>query len=382
VPPRELHLGVSLDGAGRHPAAWRATNETPEVFSAEHYVRVVQEADRGGLDFVVLEDGFDRPSAGAGQRGGRLDALLTLARVAPVTRGVGLVAAISTTHTEPFHISKNVATLDIVSTGRAGWKATVSTTEPDADLFGRKGAAPLDELYDEAADAIEVVRHLWDSWEDDAIIRDNATGRYIDRAKLHYIDYEGRFFRVRGPSITPRSPQGQPVVVVDATSAPATRVAAEHADVALIECGDAGAAAEVAAEVRGRAACTGRATDVAVLAVIDVLLAENARAAQAERARLDALAGEGPPPSGALDFVGSVAELAALIEAWHAAGEVDGFVLRPALLPTGVAQIVDDVIPILGGRGLFRPRSAGGTLRDRFGWPRPENRYVAASRGG
>jgi alkanesulfonate monooxygenase SsuD/methylene tetrahydromethanopterin reductase-like flavin-dependent oxidoreductase (luciferase family) len=381
VPPRELHLGVSLDGAGRHPGAWRAAG-SGDLFAADHYVRLATEAQRGGLDFIVLEDGFDRPSAGVGQRGGRLDALLTLARVAPATNTLGLIAAVSTTHTEPFHISKNIATLDIVSGGRAGWKVTVSTTEADALLFGRKAAAPLDELYDEAADAIEVVRRLWDSWEDDAVIRDKSTGRYVDRDKLHYVDFDGRFFRVRGPSITPRSPQGQPLVVVDATSAPAVRVAGECGDIALLECRDMAAAGAAAADVRSVAAAAGRRDEVAVLAVVDVFLASAGDTARAERAQLDARAGPGLPPSGAVDFVGSPAELAALVDAWFGDGALDGFVFRPARLPGDVTLLVDDVMPILRRRGLVRSGTPGGTLRDRFGWRRPDNRYATAQRGG
>jgi alkanesulfonate monooxygenase SsuD/methylene tetrahydromethanopterin reductase-like flavin-dependent oxidoreductase (luciferase family) len=377
VPSRGLHLGVSLDGAGRHPAAWRAADRAAGVFAPDHYVRLAREAERGSFDFVVLEDGFDRPAAGRGQRGGRLDALLTLARVAPVTSTIGLVAAVSTTHTEPFHISKNVATLDIVSAGRAGWKVTVSTSEADAELFGRKPAAPLDELYDEAGDAIEVVRRLWDSWEDDAVIRDTATGRYVDRDKLHYIDFEGRFFSVRGPSVTPRSPQGQPVVVVDATAAAAVRVAGERADIALVECADASAAADAAAEVRAVAASVGRDDEVAVLAVVDVLLGADAAAARAERDRLDALAGEAVSRSTALDFVGAPGELAALIDGWLGADALDGFVLRPARLPHDLVRIADDVMPILRQRGGLRSGARDATLRGRFGWRRPPNRYAA-----
>ncbi len=156
-PSGRFHLGVSLDGAGRHPAAWREPDAPADLFGADHLVRLAREAERGALDFVVLEDGFDRPPAGGGRAGGRLDALLALARVAPTTHAVGLIPAVSTTHTEPFHVSKNIATLDHVSLGRAGWKVTVSTTAADAELFGRKPPAPLDELYAEAADAIEVV---------------------------------------------------------------------------------------------------------------------------------------------------------------------------------------------------------------------------------
>ena len=142
---------------------------------------------------------------------GRPDAVLVAARVAPVTRHIGLIPVATVTHTEPFHISKAIATLDFISHGRAGWQVRVSGSPHEAALFGRRDVAGAD-LFDEADDAVEVVRRLWDSWEDDAVIRDVATGRFVDRDKLHYIDFAGKYFSVKGPSITPRPPQGQPVV--------------------------------------------------------------------------------------------------------------------------------------------------------------------------
>ena len=145
--------------------------------------------------------------------------------IAPSTSAIGIVPVTTTTHTEPFHISKSIATLDYVSHGRAGMQARISATDLEARQFGRRVIADpnapgsgrnkggiLGDLFDEAADFIEVSRKLWDSWEDDAEIRDVATGRFVDRDKLHYIDFEGRWFSVKGPSITPRPPQGQPVV--------------------------------------------------------------------------------------------------------------------------------------------------------------------------
>ena len=149
--------------------------------------------------------------------------MLIAARVAPLTRHIGIVPTAVVTHTEPFHVSKAIATLDYVSSGRAGVRVQVSRRPDEAALFGRRTIprpacsttptpAALADLFDEAADYVEVVRRLWDSWEDDAEIRDAATGRFVDRDKLHYIDFEGAQFSVKGPSITPRPPQGQPVV--------------------------------------------------------------------------------------------------------------------------------------------------------------------------
>jgi alkanesulfonate monooxygenase SsuD/methylene tetrahydromethanopterin reductase-like flavin-dependent oxidoreductase (luciferase family) len=278
--------------------------------------------------------------------------VLALARVAPVTESIGLVATVTTTHTEPFHVSKNVATLDFVSQGRAGWSVAVSTTDDEARLFGRKPAAPPDELYAEASEAVDVATRLWDSWEDDAVIRDPATGRYIDRDKLHYIDFEGRFFSVRGPSITPRPPQGHVVVAVDATSPAALEVAGRWADVAFVTATSADGAASHAATVRDAATRAGRApADVIVLSVIDATLGQDA---------------------------GAVADLAAVMEEWFRAGAVDGFLVRPAVLPVDLAALVDGVVPRLRAAGVFREHYEGRTLREHLGLARPANRYASA----
>src|ERR1044071_2625849 len=213
-----LHLAVALDGAGWHPAAWREPDARPQdLFTARYWIDLVAEAEAGKLDFVTIEDSLGLQTDDPAQVQGRLDAVLIASRVAPVTRHIGLVPTATVTHTEPFHISKAIATLDYVSRGRAGWRAQVSGRPEEAEHFGPRTVPPLDhavirELFDEAADYVEVVRRLWDSWEDDAEIRDAATGRFIDREQLHYIDFEGPHFSVRGPSITPRPPQGQPIV--------------------------------------------------------------------------------------------------------------------------------------------------------------------------
>ena len=165
-------------------------------------VDLAQTAERAGVDFVSLDDGFD-PAPD------RPDALLAMAGIAPATTSIGLVRD---DHRDPHRAVPRVEERGDASTssptGRAGWRVAVSTSEAAAKRFGRKDPQPLDELYAEADDAIEVVRRLWDSWEDDAVIRDQPTGRYLDRDKVHYIDFEGPFFNVRGPSITPALPAG------------------------------------------------------------------------------------------------------------------------------------------------------------------------------
>ncbi|WP_229899922.1 LLM class flavin-dependent oxidoreductase, partial [Streptomyces capoamus] len=210
--PVPLHLAVALDGTGWHPASWREPVARPrDLFTARYWTDLITEAERGLLDFVTLEDDLGpqssrllAPDERTDQVRGRLDAVLVASRVAPLTRHIGLVPTVVATHTEPFHISKAIATLDYVSTGRAGLRVRTTFRPDEAAHFGRRTIPRIDgfdapgageaitELFDEAADYVEVVRRLWDSWEDDAEIRDAATGRFIDRDKLHYIDFEGR----------------------------------------------------------------------------------------------------------------------------------------------------------------------------------------------
>lgn len=259
APSSPLHLAVALDGTGWHPASWREPVARPrDLFAAGYWADLVAEAERGLLDFVTFEDGlglqsshFLEPDGRTDQVHGRLDAVLLAARIAPLTRHIGLVPTTVVTHTEPFHISKAIATLDYVSTGRAGLRVQITARPNEAAHFGRRTIPPIDtydspvvtDLFDEAADYVEVVRRLWDSWEDDAEIRDAATGRFIDRDKLHYIDFEGTHFSVKGPSITPRPPQGQPVVTALAHQTVPYRLVARQADIGYVTPHDAGQAA-------------------------------------------------------------------------------------------------------------------------------------------
>jgi alkanesulfonate monooxygenase SsuD/methylene tetrahydromethanopterin reductase-like flavin-dependent oxidoreductase (luciferase family) len=222
--PAWPHLAVALDGAGWHPAGWREPDARPaELFTAKYWTDLVREAERGFLDFVTIEDSFSARSTVDDRLDrvyGRSDATLIAAAVAPRTSGIGLVPSVVATHTEPFHVSKAIASLDYASTGRAGYRVRIATSAEEFAHVGRREAGEVADLLDEAADHVEVVRRLWDSWEDDAEIRDAATGRFVDRDKLHYIDFTGRWFSVKGPSITPRPPQGQPPVVLLAHAAP------------------------------------------------------------------------------------------------------------------------------------------------------------------
>ena len=396
-----LHLAVALDGAGWHPAAWREPDAQPQrLFTAGYWTELAQQAERGLLDLLTIEDGLDLQSDDRFQADsrtdrvrGRLDAVLIAARAAPATRHIGFVPTAITTHTEPFHLSKAIATLDYVSRGRAGVRVQVGARAGTAAHFGRREVPPLeaDRLgdpdvqqliaghFDEAADYVEVLRRLWDSWEDNAEIRDVATGRFIDRDKLHYIDFEGRWFSVRGPSITPRPPQGQPVVAALGHASVPYRLIARSADIGFVTPRDAAHAAEIVAQIRAEQASTaqaGTAQAVHVFGDLVVFLDETKAAAVARRQRLDARAGT-EYHSDAQIFAGTAIGLADLLQEWHDAG-LSGFRLRPAALPHDLTQITDRLVPELRRRCLFRTRYEADTLRGLLGLGRPANRYAAA----
>jgi alkanesulfonate monooxygenase SsuD/methylene tetrahydromethanopterin reductase-like flavin-dependent oxidoreductase (luciferase family) len=396
--PSPLHLAVALDGAGWHPAAWREPDAEPErLLTAGYWTGLAQQAERGLVDFLTIEDGLDLQSDDHFQADsrtdrvrGRLDAVLIAARAAPATRHIGFVPTAITTHTEPFHLSKAIATLDYVSGGRAGIRVQVGARRGAAAHFGRREFPPLraDRLedpgqqqlitdhFDEAADYVEVLRRLWDSWEDDAEIRDVATGRFIDRDKLHYIDFEGRWFSVKGPSITPRPPQGQPVVAALGHASVPYQLIASSADVGFVTPRDAAHAAKIVAEIRTGQASAGRTDQIVhIFGDLVVFLDETKDAAVARRQRLDERAGA-EYRSDARVFTGTAIGLADLLHEWHDAG-LSGFRLRPAALPHDLTQITERLVPELRRRCLFRARYEADTLRGLLGMGLPANRYAA-----
>jgi alkanesulfonate monooxygenase SsuD/methylene tetrahydromethanopterin reductase-like flavin-dependent oxidoreductase (luciferase family) len=232
-------------------------------------------------------------------------------------------------------------------------------------------------LLAEAADYIEVTRRLWDSWEDDAEIRDVAKGRFIDRDKLHYIDFGGHWFAVKGPSITPRPPQGQPLVCALGHGPAAYELTGQSADVGFVTPRDQAEAAAIVASVRAAQAAAGRANEpLPVLADLLVYLDDEASAAAARKARLDEAAGR-EYAGDAFAFTGTPAQLADLLTDWRTAG-LCGFRLRPAVLPHDLTQVTDGLLAELRRRGLTRDAYRGGTLRARFGLPRPASRYATA----
>ncbi|HEY0537041.1 MAG TPA: LLM class flavin-dependent oxidoreductase [Actinoallomurus sp.] len=395
-----LHLAAALDGAGWHPAAWRSPDARPaELFTAGYWADLVAEAEHARLDFVTFEDSLalqssrlDGPDDRTDQVRGRFDAVLLAARLAPLTGRIGLVPTASTTHTEPFHVAIGIATLDHISRGRAGWRPQVSGRSSDARHFGRREfpelradawtapafAGHVRDLFDEATDAVEVVRRLWDSWEDDAEIRDVATGRFIDRDKLHYIDFEGAHFSVKGPSITPRPPQGQPLVTALAHDVLPYEFAASSADVVYVTPHSRDQAATIAGQVRDAEAAKGRtAPPLKIFADLVVFLDDDTPTAESRKGRLDDLDGA-PFASDAFVFTGTPGDLADLLLDWRTAG-LDGFRLRPGTLPHDLTGITQGLVPELRRRGAFRDEYEADTPRGLLGLGRPANRYARVS---
>ncbi len=395
-----LHLAVALDGTGFHPASWRDPSARPtELFTPRYWADLARTAERGLADFLTIEDSFSLqttswsgPDDRIDQVRGRLDALSIASFMAPLTEHVGLVPTITPTHTEPFHIASGVSTLDYVSRGRAGWRPQISTRRVEAAHVGRREFPVIDptapatpevtalvaDLFDEAADAVEVARRLWDSWEDGAVIRDQATGRFVDRDKLHYVDFEGRFFSVKGPSIVPRPPQGQPLVVSLAHSRVPFEFAARTADVVLVTPRDVDDVPRWVEGVRTAERTVGRTGEpLRIFGDVVVVLDDTVDAARARRAALDEADG-GRWKTDCQVLATTPDELAAELMAWAAHGLV-GFRLRPAVIGRDLDAIVDGVVPALQRAGRFRTAYEPGLLRERIGLARPLSRYAATA---
>ncbi|MFJ6986936.1 MULTISPECIES: LLM class flavin-dependent oxidoreductase [unclassified Streptomyces] len=409
--------------AGRGLLHLAAAVDQPGAYGAAPYVELARLAERGGLDFVTLDDTFARPGP---------DAPAVLSRVAPATHRIGLVPTVTTTHTEPFHVQAAVAALDWVSRGRAGWRIDVSTTEGEARLFGRRHAAAPDALWREAGEVADVAARLWDSWEDGAERPAAGPGRatapsftdrpftdrsfaadqssaghvpaqrpategpftegtpaegqvsgapfgeapFTDPEKLHHVDFTGTSFSVRGPATVPRPPQGHPVRVVDATDGPARATAARYADVVLIRVADPARARSVRDALRAEAAEAGR--DPRTLRVLVSLLID---LGDGEHAADPGHGGGGPRATaqGPL-YRGGPVDLADLIATWHREGAADGFHLTPLEPRRDLERLVNGTVALLQHRGLFRTFYPGSTLREHLGLGRPANRYAEGAR--
>ncbi len=386
-----VHIAVGLDGAGWHPAAWRDESARPTELTTPAYWReLVQAADAAGVVFATIEDALSlggrsyEPDAEErrDRARGRLDAVLLASFLAPLTERIGLVPTVTTTHTEPFHLATGLQTLDHASHGRAGARFVAGAGDQERANFGRRPGAAAElsggslrvedhphwlDAFREAGDVISTVRALADSWEDDAIIRDVATGRFLDRERVHNVDIDNDFFSVTGASIVPRSPQGQPLVTVLAHQTVPFRLAAEHADVVFVTPHIAADLAGIRAELDGAAAELRREPEPLRVFADLLVLIEDTRAAAEER--WAALQSQATLATDARVVVGTPDDIVAEIAHLAAAG-VDGVRLRPARQPADLFAITEQVLPRAADAGILLADNGAPTLRERLGLPR------------
>lgn len=368
-------LLLDIDGPGSHPGADRApAANVAAALTPGHLRQAVQAAESAGFHAVTFPDP-GLPEDREPEKIGRLNALQRAAFAGPLTRSLALIPEVDTVYTEPFHIATQLASLDYVSAGRAGWLVTASPRAADAAAVGREPVSG-DRLAREAADAIEVGRRLWDSWEDDAVIRDVPTGRYLDVDKLHYADFEGENYSVKGPSIIPRPPQGQLPVLVPAGLLEAEALATGAADALLVSAPTPELlTSEVSATRAGLAASLpSGGAGPALIVELDVILDSRGQTAAERLAALEEHATWESPNA---RFAGTAAELTGLLA--ELLTVADGIRLHPAVLETDVEELSRVVLPGLRRRDLLAPTTPDATFRDRLGLSRPASRYAAAA---
>jgi alkanesulfonate monooxygenase SsuD/methylene tetrahydromethanopterin reductase-like flavin-dependent oxidoreductase (luciferase family) len=355
-----------------------STSETPSTRRAGFLAIELDGAGWDGGDFESLGEavlaaesaGFHAATFSDAPVPGRTNALQRAAYAGPVTRTIALVPEVDTVYTEPFHVSTQLASLDYVSAGRAGWIATAAESPEAAAAVGRSSVSGAG-LAQEAGASIEVSRRLWDSWEDDAVIRDVATGRYIDVDKLHYVDFEtsadfaGPAYSVTGPSIIPRPLQGQLPVIAAAPLVGPGQIPAEAVDAVLVTAPTPELLAVEVRDVRERVCAS-----VAVIAELDVVLDSRGQSAAERAAGFD---------GGRARYSGSATGLADLLESLLA--EADGVRLHPASLALELDELSRLVLPELRRRGALRPPVQDGTFRDLLGLARPASRYASTAAG-
>jgi alkanesulfonate monooxygenase SsuD/methylene tetrahydromethanopterin reductase-like flavin-dependent oxidoreductase (luciferase family) len=395
----KAHIAIAFERAGWHPAAWREPSAQPRALTSPGYWRdLLRTADDAGLTLATIEDALsltDRfepvESLRRDHARGRLDAVLLASYAAPLTRRIGLVPTVTTAHPEPFHVATGIQTLDFASRGRAGVRLVAGASAAERANFGRR-ATGVDAIpasgrvedspeiaaaFREAGEFADVLARLWDSWQDDAVIRDARTGRFLDADRVHNIEFEGEFFSVTGASIVPRSPQGRPLITVLAHQTVPYRLAAEHADVVFTTPHSEADVVAIRSELEAASEvlrAEGRER-VRVFADLLVLIEDTADRAREAVGRLDDLDG-GELASDARIVIGTARDVVDEIVALAAAG-VDGIRLRPARQPADVLAITEEVVPRAHAAGVLREDHDGGsTLRSRLELARPESRYA------
>lgn len=433
---RQLHLNAFLMNTGHHEASWRHPGTFPHLATdIQYYQKLAQIAERGKLDSLFLADGYALQGDVSHRLVTGLEPLTLLSALAAVTEHIGLIATVTTTYNEPFHVARMFASLDHISGGRAGWNIVTSSGDATAQNFSLERHPEHHSRYVRAREFVQVVTGLWDCWEDDALVIDKQAGVFADSAKVRRLRHRGASFSVKGPLNIPRSPQGHPVLVQAGSSEDGKAFAAEFAEAVFTAHQTLAAAQAFYADVKGRLAAYGRSPEQLLIlpGVSPVIGATEAEAKENEAElheltipeyglnRLSQLLQidlfsyplDGPLPElpdvrdingnksrfqlvaemarrdnltirelilrtagarGHLTFAGTAVQLADLIEHWFKEGAADGFNVMPPYFPGALEDFVDLVVPELQRRGLFRTQYEGRTLRDRFGLSRPSAR--------
>ncbi|MCP4560613.1 MAG: LLM class flavin-dependent oxidoreductase [Bosea sp.] len=437
---RQLHLGAFMRPVSIHTGAWRYPGAYPDAnFNFDHLKRFARKLEAGKFDAFFMADhlavlNMPVEALKRSHTVTSFEPFTLLSALAGATERIGLVATASTTFDAPYHIARRFASLDHISGGRAGWNI-VTTSNPDAALnFGLDAEVDHGERYDRAREFYDVVTGLWDSFADDAFIRDRESGLYFDPDKMRRIDHKGEHLSVRGPLNIARPPQGWPVIVQAGASEPGRQLAAETAEVVFAAHGTLAAGQAFYADVKGRMDKIGRNPDhLKILPGVLTVVGDSVEEAREKRSLLDsfvhydsAIASlsialghdatgfdpDGPLPDipetnhsksgrertielarrenltvrqlaqrlggyGGLAFVGTPKTIADEMEQWLVERGSDGFNVMFPYLPEGLDDFVDKVVPELQRRGLFRREYQGPTLRDHLGLPRPANRHFA-----
>ncbi|GAA0964834.1 hypothetical protein GCM10009555_002900 [Acrocarpospora macrocephala] len=379
---KQARLVAITHSTGSHLRGWRHPN-TPArpATDVKAFIEVVQELERGLFDALFLSEttGTMPGPAEAHQHDSMvnesLDPTLLLSAIASATRHIGLITTASTSLTQPYSLARLLASLDHLSGGRAGWNVVTSRFETEARNFGLDAQllrAP--ERYDVAAEFVDVVKGLWDSFDDDAFVHDREKGQVFDPVRVQPLDHRGRRFRVSGSLDIARPPQGHPIILQAGMSEAGRELTAREADLALAS-GGGWHAREAREDVRRRAAAHGRDPDtLVVLAVFpSVLVADTRAEAEAQLREFTALLHPAERQQHGI-LAGTAADIADIIEDWLDGDAADGFAVGFPYLQGPVAAFTRLVVPELQRRGRFRTAYAGATLRENLGLPRPARR--------
>lgn len=432
---RQLHLNLFILSTGHHEASWRHPEAFPEkATSLEYYQQLAKTAERGKMDSVFLAEKYRLNSMVKYRVIPQLEAFTLLSAIAAVTERIGLTATASTTYNEPYHIARKFAALDHISGGRAGWNIVTSTGDVTARNFSKERHPEHRERYEQGKEFVEIAKRLWRSWGEGALVVDRESGMYADTGKIRPADFAGRFYSVSGPLNIPRSPQTYPVLVQAGSSEDGKEFAAELAEVVFTVQSAMGGAQTFYKDLKGRMGKYGRSAEqLKVLPGFTPFIGDTEAEARDRMRELDELTVteyglntlsatlqtdlsgyplDGPLPldrlpkveeirgqqarfqlyadlargegltirelifrtaggRGHFTYAGTPVQIADEMERWLRSEAADGFNLMPPLLPRGLDDFVDKVVPELQNRGIYRTEYSGRTLREHLGLPYP-----------